>query len=337
MESVFCIVGAMVGAGFASGREIMHFFSRYGKWSWLLILLSASFTVYLIIRVLKNDKHAFVTDDKMSRLRNAVFMLLLLSTGGAMVSAAGEVAAVTLPVHRARTTGAFLTLCFCAWAGSKSLRWLKGISAVLLPSLVLLQILALFIPGSGTLRPGLSWREAPGAVFSAIGYSGTNVVLAAQIIKEEGKGKSSRGQARLAFGTGTVMALLLAAENGALLPHRSEMTNAALPTVLLMRNYGLAGFYLSAAVLYLAVITTLIAVLRGAVAVLSEYVSGNAEWIAALAAASISLLGFKQVIASVYPVLGWAGILLLGLPSKHDPREAGSINGPASFHNTARG
>lgn len=34
-------VGAVIGAGFASGREVVTFFSRYGAHSWWLILLSA--------------------------------------------------------------------------------------------------------------------------------------------------------------------------------------------------------------------------------------------------------------------------------------------------------
>ena len=37
----FGIVSAVVGAGFASGREIMHFFSRYGACSWCLCFLAA--------------------------------------------------------------------------------------------------------------------------------------------------------------------------------------------------------------------------------------------------------------------------------------------------------
>ena len=32
-ETILCVGAAMVGAGFASGREIMRFFSQYGAFS----------------------------------------------------------------------------------------------------------------------------------------------------------------------------------------------------------------------------------------------------------------------------------------------------------------
>ncbi len=38
-KSVLACVGAVIGAGFVSGREIYSFFTRYGEASWGLILL----------------------------------------------------------------------------------------------------------------------------------------------------------------------------------------------------------------------------------------------------------------------------------------------------------
>ncbi|MBR4081736.1 MAG: hypothetical protein IKK21_08145, partial [Clostridia bacterium] len=42
-------MGAVVGAGFASGQEIAVFFSRFGRWSWAAIL-SASLLAWLLTR-----------------------------------------------------------------------------------------------------------------------------------------------------------------------------------------------------------------------------------------------------------------------------------------------
>ena len=36
------ICGAVVGAGFASGKEIASFFSRFGRWSWAGIMLAVA-------------------------------------------------------------------------------------------------------------------------------------------------------------------------------------------------------------------------------------------------------------------------------------------------------
>ena len=46
-RSVLACVGAVIGAGFVSGREIYSFFTRYGAASWGLILLAAVTMVFL--------------------------------------------------------------------------------------------------------------------------------------------------------------------------------------------------------------------------------------------------------------------------------------------------
>lgn len=50
---IFTIVGALVGAGFASGQEIYLFFYRFGKNGILGILLFISLTIFAIYKVLK--------------------------------------------------------------------------------------------------------------------------------------------------------------------------------------------------------------------------------------------------------------------------------------------
>ena len=51
-EIIFCAAAAMVGAGFASGREIMRFFSQYGAFSWALVIFAALVTAWMLRRML---------------------------------------------------------------------------------------------------------------------------------------------------------------------------------------------------------------------------------------------------------------------------------------------
>ena len=52
LVAVFAIIGNFIGAGFASGKEIVTFFSRFGKISFLTIILSF-FCVYFLIKKIK--------------------------------------------------------------------------------------------------------------------------------------------------------------------------------------------------------------------------------------------------------------------------------------------
>ena len=47
------IIGTLIGAGFASGKEIYLFFNQFGYWGLIGIILSSTFTAYIIYFVLK--------------------------------------------------------------------------------------------------------------------------------------------------------------------------------------------------------------------------------------------------------------------------------------------
>ena len=60
-DAVFQLTGSIVGAGFASGREIMRFFSRYGVFSWIGIGLAVITIGAFALALLRKAKEADVT------------------------------------------------------------------------------------------------------------------------------------------------------------------------------------------------------------------------------------------------------------------------------------
>ena len=313
-QAVFCLIGAFVGAGFASGREIVQFFSRFGPFSWMLIPLASALMVFLMRRGMERGT-ALTEAGNGGKKRWAVRGLLILLfafAGGGMKAAAGELAALTVPVKHARSLGGLLTLGLCAALASKPLKALEVIGKLLLPALAVAMLFCLRIPGNGGAAPEVSFPQLVLAVAQAAGYAGLNVLLSLGVLRDAGTGRSRAEQRRLAWGTGIVFALLLCLANAAFLPHIGELLNAALPTVLLLRNYGKAGYYVAAAVLYLAVISTLIAVLRG----LDALLPGRHAWAwAALLSALTSQLGFRDIVGKAYPILGGLCFLLLTAPN----------------------
>ena len=315
-EGIFCIIGAMVGAGLASGREIMQFFSQYGALSWLLVGLAAALTGLLSWKMMRGGDsiQALLPGGRFRWMGHLLMGLLLAAVGGGMTAAAGELAALTVPVHHARFLGSAGTPVLCAALARKSLRGLAIVSKLLLPVLLLAFLLCLCLPETVGERPTVSITDGLLALLRVIGYCGMNALLSAEIICEAGSGENLKHKKYIAAGTGIVLGLLLALGNGALIRHTGALENAALPTIMLLRAYGKAGFYLSAAVLYLAVATTLIASLRGLRVLIAPYVPAYAGWIGVLSAAGLSLIGFQEIVATAYPALGWAGLGMLFFP-----------------------
>lgn len=304
-ETILCVVAAMVGAGFASGREIVRFFSQYGAFSWALVAFASLVTAWMLRRML-------IFGGVRSPAGKGLLLLFSLAVGGGMTAAAGELWALTVPLRYARTLGSVVTLIACLLLAGGSLRGMAWLGRLLLPFLLAVLILCLRVPGAPRQKTYTLWEMVLAAV-SVAGYCGLNGMTAAGVISCS---RSRREQNGIAVAIGCLTALLLGLGNAALLPHASALSDAALPTVSLLRAYGKAGYYLSSAVLYLAASTTLIAVLRELLTLAAPSIPRYRKSLIGLCVLSVSLLGFQDIVGTAYPVLGWAYLILLGTVSR---------------------
>ncbi len=305
-EIILCAAAAMVGAGFASGREIMQFFSRYGAFSWTLVLLASCVTALMTCRMLAQN-------DTRSATGKRLLILFSLAVGGGMTAAAGELWALTVPLSYARTVGRLITLMVCLRLADGSLRGMAQLGKILLPLLLAAMILCVRVPGSFQCKTSVTVWEYILAVVNAVGYCGLNGMTADGVLR----GPWSRKERNtISLGCGLLTALLLGLGNAALLPHAGVLSDAALPTVILLRAYGKTGYYLAATVLYLATSTTLIAVLRSLLTLSAPYIHRHKKPLVCLAVLSMSLLGFQDIVGMTYPALGWTYLILLLFPSR---------------------
>ena len=301
MGAIWAVLGGAVGAGFASGREIMQFFGQYGPYSWALCVLSAAGMGRMMESVMMKD------EGRRSRAFRALMILMLTAVGGGMTAAAGELAALTLPVHHARSLGALGTLAACVLLSRRSLPVLTHLGRVLLPLTALAFLLCLSVGTEEDTGASVSLGTLPGAAVRAVGYAGMNAALVSGVLRDAGEGRTARQKKAVAWGAAALLLLLLLLGNAAMARKAAELKNAALPTVLLLRDYGKTGYVLAAGMLYLAMFSTLIAVLRG-LRLMLPVRHGCA--CSALLAAGASLCGFEGIVAAAYPALGWGWLLL---------------------------
>lgn len=299
-RTVLCILGAFIGAGFASGREVMRFFTQYGTLSVPLILLTGCLISWVMRKALCDG---IVSAD--TRLPGrAILLLLFLAAGGGMTAAAGELWALTIPLRHARSMGMLFSLGCCMAASGRPERAMTALGYLLLPVLLLALTLCMRAPASPEMSPSAPGaRDAAQAVAGCFAYAGMNGMLALGIMEKAGRDCSRRRNCRCAVWAGGAVTALLLLCNRALLPH-AALRDEPLPLVVLLRVYGTEGYYLAAAVLYLAVITTLIAVLRGLRDRTARILPRFSCLVTGLAVAAVSLCGFERIVAVAYPVLG---------------------------------
>ncbi len=322
-EAVLTCAGAVVGAGFASGREIMRFFSRYGEFSWIGVFLAAASMGFFAYMLMKRAREAGT--DSLSQLSRAYlgraaaagtasFALLLCVTGGGMAAAAGELGALALPVHGAYWIAFFATLLLALLLMGRSLSPLAFVSVFLIPVLAFTFLLCLIPPEGKAVTAEVLfpvWRKIAETALLGLSYGALNITLAAGVLCEAGRGMDGKKAAWTSLFFGLLLFLLLALGNVVLM-RQPELTNAALPVVMLLNKFGKMGFYLAVIGLYLAVFTTLMAAARSIFNIIGHCKPGWLRF--ALTGGAFALLGavgFMRLVGVAYPVLGFLCLLLL--------------------------
>lgn len=299
------ILGAIIGAGFASGREIAAFFARFGWWSLPGIAMACVCAGFILHGAMQPGRiggmPACWQHTPMERVWKALFALLLTATGGAMLAAAGEAVALAVPVHHARLLGMAATLALAVRMLRRPGKDMGVISQVLVVCLLGMMLLGFFLPPV----EGRSLRQDGGVLALAYGaaYGGFNAALAAPAAALTASRLDASARKRCAGQAALLLGVLLLLANAVLLCHPG-LQGQSLPYVVMLSALGKPGYYLCLAALYLAVWTTLCASLRGMTTLLPLRACACLTAIA-------SLLGFEGIVAAAYPVLGVACMLLL--------------------------
>ena len=321
MQRALMFVGAVIGAGFASGREVVSFFSAYGQHSWGLILLSVAVMAGLCALCLSRAKETsgcrwcaiYHTDAPWVRgAAEGCILLLQIIMGGSMMSAAGHIVALALPIHGAYLLGMVVTIGVALLLGGVNLKPLTVISGLLAAFYVLAVFAVLiFDGGQETAVVAVSTNAVHpvrGAV-RAVAYAAMNLAIAIGMICRCG-GCSCRSSNRSAVLFGLVMAGLLLLSNYLYLkyPWLQEVT---FPMVALLARFGSIGHLTSLLLMYLAIVTTLSAGLYALRTGLEERLPKSlAHWFSILLPLTVSFAGFESIVDRWYAP---AGMLCLGL------------------------
>lgn len=289
------LLGAVVGAGLASGREIASFFGPYGAWGYAGAALAAG-TLYLLGGAGMPLSWHNRWPEKLWWVLNS---LLLTATGGAMLAGAGEVAALNIPMHGAYWLGMAATLLLAYLLAQRTIAGLAWVSRVMLAVLLILLLTGLTLPPMRAAA--LASADVPAALARGVAYGGFNAALMRPVM--EGAGNAGQKSKRRSLLMACVMAGGLLMAGQAVLMRHPALLGEAMPFVRLMAQLGRAGYVLGAAALYLAILSTLTVCIRS--------LGGGVLPLAGIILTA--LLGFSGVVDLAYPLLGGACAVMLAL------------------------
>lgn len=326
-------VGTVVGAGFASGQEVLQFFTRFGGGGLAGVLASTVLFFLLGYYVLTLGRNRGVTTYRdvsrlmlgasPSRLVNIVMYVMLFGVTVAMVAGSGALFAEQFgwPFF----VGALLSVVVTALTLAFGMRGILSVNSLVVPamSFFVLGTLA-FSWQSGDLHQAVSqgalgiagtglWRS----LVSAATYVGFNVGFTLTVLIPIGSSVKSRATLAVgAFFGAVLLGVLLVAMH--LLLYRPEVLGGRyeVPMVHVAEVLPPTLRYVFVIVLWGEIYSTLIANVYGLARELTHEREPRfmASVIVILVAAfSICQVGFARMVTHVYPIFGYASLLILGL------------------------
>ncbi|MGC5048786.1 YkvI family membrane protein [Micrococcus porci] len=330
-------IGTTIGAGYASGNEILQYFVSFGLWGGTGALVIAGVLFFLLSAiVLKTAQQLRTTDihrlvnPTSSRIPTWFADLCITASllGTLVIMFAGAGAALDTWLGLPAWAGAALMATVCVLTVLGGISGLVKVQGLVVPLIILV---AVGVAWRGLAHPGAGADDVASLVtssplintwwMSGILYVAFNFQLAYAVLAPIGKGSSSPGTSLVAgAGLGAIGLVVMAgAIMAAMGAHATLIGRAELPMVELA---GMVAPWVAAVytvILLLAQFTTAVSRLFGGVeriALLSPLRDVPGWLIAvvtAVVAALLSSVGFSDLVGIVYPVLGYAGIAIVAM------------------------
>ncbi|MCL6589256.1 MAG: hypothetical protein K6U80_04805 [Firmicutes bacterium] len=319
-------MGTVVGAGFASGQEILQFFGFHGRGGvWGIILSTVLFVLFGTIIFLMGKRLHAVSHLEVVREsggswigRGIDYVITFFLFGAFTAMAAGSGALFQEQYGIPHAIGSLVMIIASVATVLSGIRGvlaaIGAIAPVLAGSVLIISILALFQRPVNWFWSQPQIAAVPFWPLSAVAYASYNIVLAAAVLAPAGRmaDEASLRQGALYGGLGLGLGAL--AIHLAILTQVPRAAGCEIPMLFLARNVlgSLAPLY--SVILLAEVYTTAAGSLYGFVARMTGpngprfiqfvIVSGLAGFIG-------SLLGFSNLVAKLYSAVGYAGFILL--------------------------
>ncbi len=319
------IIGTMIGAGFASGREIWEFFGSYGDGSSSIILLSTFLTFTSTVVILKiswkyKTQHYSevlnqVIGARMSRVFDYLVMLFLLTSTLVMVAGSG---ATFQQWNSSYTSGVLVMVAAVLLILLFDLKGLMSMNSVLIPVMVsvLIFVCLQFLQNSGWFLTTDHPKTTSLPVWpSAITYTAFNTMSLLAVLSTMGRQIRHPAEIWVSGGVSSLcLGMLAFLYNYSLLRVDSLISQYEIPLFALVRDYSPIWVLSISLVLWMAIYTTAVSNVYGLSHRLSELLP-SPPWVIGgtviLLLVPLTRLGFATLVNYLYPLFGVINLFIL--------------------------
>lgn len=299
----------IIGAGFATGKELMAYFAIYGRIGFIGVFIACALFTLIMQRALSlpyGSLEELLSQYFLGKALIITARLFLIVIYSAMLSAAGEVICAVFGINA--FLGSVLTAVLAGVIAFKGYDAVASAGSLLFaPMLIVIFLISISSAGKTAFPAGDSFT--PGALFSPLIYVSYNMLTFIPLVMSIPDRHMYRSCAR---DTGTVLFITMSMLLIPLYANFSLLRDEPMPIMTLTSGLSPAIGYMYRLLLGFAVFTTAVSALyslNNAKTKLPPLLKTIGINISALA---LSLIGFESIVERVYFVFGIAGIALVG-------------------------
>ena len=328
------IIGALIGAGFASGQEIYLFFYRYGIYGiWGLALCSSliSLIIYKVLKIIiKNDIESyqdflnkiFIKAKKnrylnISYIINIIVNIFLLSSFFIMISGFGAYFNQEFEINRYIGSGILAIICFIIFM--KDMKGVAKVNCIIVPILIFFIIIIgikniniINFDNIGTNNMKMEENIINNWIVQAIIYCSYNIILLLPVIVNLKKYiKNKKNIIYISMISGIILFILAINIYLLLVNINVNFNIIEMPAVYAINNISVNLKRLYGIVILLSIFTTAISIGMGFLDNIVKNKENIPQFagIMCITSVIISNLGFSNLVSLLYPIFGYLGLI----------------------------
>jgi len=320
---VLLIIGALIGAGFASGQEIYSFFYSYGIIGLIGIVITCiliSITIYKSFKIiLKNGINnydeflkVFIKNEKVTKVINMILNILLLVTFYIMIAGFGAYFEQEMGINK--LIGSSILAIMSAIVFFTSVKGVLKVSEYIVPIL----ILSITIIGTENLIALNSGVQMPiikkGWLLSSILYCSYNMILIIPTLISIRRQITKKSNIKyIVIIAGILMITMSIILFMLLIKCNVDVSTLEMPIVYIVRTFFGKFKMLYAFIILASIFTTAISIGIGFLQNICSNKKCYPQFVLFMCITSllVSNFGFSNLVNFIYPLFGYIGILQL--------------------------
>ncbi|OKO96243.1 hypothetical protein RA955_07600 [Geobacillus proteiniphilus] len=320
-------VGTVIGAGFATGREIIEFFTRYGMAGTIGVAVSGVLFTWGGARLMVmarrigaasyDELNRYLFGRMLSPFVTLVMTAMIAGVTAVMIAGAGAVFEEQLGWPR--QAGIALTLVLALLVMLFDRKGLFGVNVFVAPMMVLFSSIAFIktMMAGDLCRLDMAAADySLKAMLSPFSYTAFNLAMAqAVLVPIAREATDERAVRRGAMLGGMVLTVLLLLNHMVLLsfPHKDDYD---IPMAEVVHTFFTVLYWLYVVVIYGEIFTSVIGGMFGLARQVRVWVPFRGKWLGVLLVllfAAVSPFHYGELLSFIYPLFGYMSLVLLWL------------------------